>query len=107
MLSSAFSVFNVVILGTAPLVFSWGLYLALKPMIRYSGTLLRTEHRHRSRMKKLHGKDIRLSHLKRMAPFILRLKRELELLLKATMRDRFTDGSVQQFVLLSVSGGLS
>ncbi|MDF2959739.1 MAG: hypothetical protein K0S39_1474 [Paenibacillus sp.] len=101
-----YTILYTALLGAAAWLFTWGLYLLMQPLLRYSGTLLRTDHRHRSRMKQLH------KPLRQMKPNVLllmygRFIRETEMLLKATQREHFTGSSVQRFLLLAGSCALS
>ncbi|NOU92625.1 hypothetical protein GC093_05195 [Paenibacillus sp. LMG 31456] len=103
----AYSVIYITLLGAAALLFTWGLYLLLYPLLRYMSALLRTERRHSSRMKLLHEQRHRQVKLVGLIVFYRRLIRELELLLKVTQKERFNDSSVQGFLLRTISCALS
>jgi hypothetical protein len=106
---SPYPILMVLLLFISACLFTMGLYLALKPLLRYLGKLLQTERRHRSSMKQLHHKHkLRGSEeLSRLRIFYRRLRRKLELLLKATQGEHFNESSVQRFLLLAVSSSLS
>ncbi|TDF94121.1 hypothetical protein [Paenibacillus piri] len=106
-MQSAYAIIHTVWLGMSAWLFTWGLYKLLLPLLRYMNALLRTELRYRSGMKLLHKRRFQNAKPNAMTLFCRRLLRELEMLLKETQRERFTDSSVQRFLLLSVSCALS
>jgi hypothetical protein len=106
-MAAAYQFVNIVILGMAALLFSLGLYKAMQPLLRYLGSLLRTENRHRTGMRQLHKQKQRFKKLNGLILNALKLRDMLELLLKATQRERFSDTSVQRFMLFCICSSLS
>ncbi|MCR8635840.1 hypothetical protein [Paenibacillus radicis (ex Xue et al. 2023)] len=103
---AAYTVINIALLGASALLFTWGMYLLLHPLLDYMSALLRTERRHRSGMKLLQDQRLRQVKLAGLIVVYRRLMRELELLLKATQKED-VNVSVQRFILLTISCGLS
>jgi len=87
--------------------FTSGLYLTLRPLLRYMRELLRTERRHRLNMKRLSRQGFGSFPTGRIAQQWHRWRRELELLLKATQGPNFQESSVQRFVVLTIAAACS
>ncbi|PZE20690.1 hypothetical protein [Paenibacillus xerothermodurans] len=106
-MAEAYALLNTMALAAAALVFTSGLYLLLQPLVRHLRTVLRTERRHQIRMKELYTQSLRPRMPSRVAALAGWLQRELEMLLKATQRERYSDTSLQLFVLFTSSSALS
>lgn len=102
-----YPIIMILLLLISAYLFTMGLYLVLKPLLRYLGKLLQTERRHRLSMKQFGRKQNGYVERSKLAIVYLRLRRELELLLKATQGEYFNESSVQRFLLLAVSSSLS
>ncbi|MCS7461468.1 hypothetical protein N0M98_15050 [Paenibacillus doosanensis] len=103
---ATYPVFNVAYLCLSAWLFTFGLYKLLQPLLRNLGLLLRTERRHRADMKLLQQRKQR-DEQRWITVIWLRLRRQLELLLKATQGEKFNESTVQKFVLMNVSTSLS
>ncbi|MEK3911241.1 hypothetical protein [Paenibacillus sp. FSL H7-0331] len=102
-----FPILTMALLFILACLFTIGLYMALRQPLRYLRKLLLTEHRHRLSMKQLKRKPRGHKQAGRIAAIYRRIHRQLELLLKATMKERYNEYSVQRFLLLAVSSSLS
>ncbi|SFL68927.1 hypothetical protein SAMN03159341_108230 [Paenibacillus sp. 1_12] len=102
-----FSIVMIGLLFISACLFTIGLYMALKQPLRYMRKLLQTERRHRLSMKQLKRKRQVMIQAGRIAVLYRRIHRQLELLLKATQKERYNEYSVQRFLLLAVSSSLS
>jgi hypothetical protein len=104
---SPFPFVTILLLFVSAMLFILGMYLLFKPLLRYLSLLLRTERRHMSRMKQLRRPGKLSNESSRLTLLYRLLHRELELLLKATQGERYSDLSVQRFLLLAVSSALT
>jgi hypothetical protein len=104
---SLYPMVMILLLFLSAFLFAMGLYLGIKPWLHYLGKLLQTERRHQSSMKQKHLRPNGPKAPSRLTIVYLRLRRELELLLKATEGRHYHELSVQRFLLLAVSSSLS
>ncbi|OXM82428.1 hypothetical protein [Paenibacillus rigui] len=98
---------NAAILVLSAWLFSAGLYLALRPLLRFTRELVRTDRRHQSSMKRLAKRSLSNERPNRVLQMWQRWRRELELLLKATQGGRYRDTSLQRFVVLTIATACS
>ncbi|WP_028550069.1 hypothetical protein [Paenibacillus sp. UNC451MF] len=102
-----YPIVNAVVLLLSAWLFTLGLYKTLMPLLRYWGEVIRTDRRYRRGMKQLRKQKEPEKNASRITAVWLRMRRELELLLKVTHGERYNDHTVQRFVLLTVSMAVS
>lgn len=102
-----YPVLNASLLFISAWAFTTGLYLVLRPLLRYMRDVLRTERRHRIRMKQLAIRGTSSEKPHRLLQLWLSWRRGLELLLKATMGARYQDTSLHRFVVLTAASACS